>query len=124
MLDEATEAMEAQRSELRAVEDRMKYLSTLMEYSKTYRELKPIYMAYHKAKDKNKESLHRQHESDILLFESMKKRILNARFCVILFKIRAVTFTESSNRLILMLPSDRKGKRYVYAFILNGTSHD
>ena len=43
MLDKATEAMETHRSELRAVEDRMKHLSTLMEYSKTYRELKPTY---------------------------------------------------------------------------------
>ena len=75
MLDEATETMETHRSELRAVEDRMKHLSTLMEYSKTYRELKPIYMAYHKAKDKDKEALHRQQESDILLFESINRQL-------------------------------------------------
>lgn len=75
MLDDATEAMETYRSELRSVEDRMKHLSTLMEYSKTYRELKPIYMAYHKANDKDKESLHRRHESDILLFESINRQL-------------------------------------------------
>lgn len=75
MLDEATEAMETHRSELRAVGDRMKHLSTLMEYSKTYRELKPTYMEYHRAKDKDKESLHRQHESDILLFESINRQL-------------------------------------------------
>lgn len=46
-----------------------------MEYSKTYRELKPTYMEYHKAKDKDKESLHRQHESDILLFESINRQL-------------------------------------------------
>lgn len=75
ILDEAMEAMETHRSELRAIEDRMKHLSTLMEYSKTYRELKPAYMEYHKAKDKDKESLHRQHESDILLFESINRQL-------------------------------------------------
>lgn len=32
-------------------------------------------MEYHKAKDKDKESLHRQHESDILLFESINRQL-------------------------------------------------
>ena len=75
MLDEVTESMETHRSELCAIEDRMKYVSTMMEYSKTYRELKPVYMKYHKAKDKDKEALHRAHESDILLFESINRQI-------------------------------------------------
>lgn len=75
MLDEATESMETHRRELRAIEERMKHLSTMMEYSKTHRELKPVYMKYHKAKDKDKEALHREHESDILLFESINRQI-------------------------------------------------
>lgn len=75
ILDEATESMETHRSELRAIEDRMKHLSTMMEYSKTYRAIKPIYMKYHNAKDKDKEALHREHESDILLFESINRQI-------------------------------------------------
>lgn len=75
MLDEVTESMETHRRELRAIEDRMKHLSTMMEYSKTYRELKSVYMKYHKAKDKDKEALHREHESDILLFESINQQI-------------------------------------------------
>ena len=32
-------------------------------------------MKYHKAKDKDKEALHRAHESDILLFESINRQI-------------------------------------------------
>ena len=75
MLDEVIESMEIHRRELRAIEDRMKHLSTMMEYSKTYRELKSTYMKYHKAKDKDKEALHREHESDILLFESINRQI-------------------------------------------------
>lgn len=39
-----------------------------MEYSKTYRELKPIYSEYLHSKDKEK--FLRSHESDIIIFES------------------------------------------------------
>ncbi len=77
MLDEVTKSMETHCSKLRAIEDRMKHLSTMMEYSKTHRELRPIYLKYHKAKNKDKEALHREHESDILLFESTNRQIKN-----------------------------------------------
>lgn len=75
MLDEVTESMETHRSELRDIEDRMKFLSTMIEYSNTHRELKSTYMKYHKANEKEKELLLREHESDILLFESINRQI-------------------------------------------------
>ena len=55
MLDKVTKSMETYRSELRAIEDRMKLLSTVMEYSKA----------------NDKESIFCEHESDIWTFETI-----------------------------------------------------
>ena len=50
------------------VEQRMSDLSLLIKHTTTYRQLKPIYEEYKKARDKEKYL--RGHESEIILFEA------------------------------------------------------
>lgn len=72
-LEKANLPLNASRHQIVKIEDRMKHLSVMMEYIKTYKELKPIYTKYQQSKDND--SFLRKHESDISIFEATGRQI-------------------------------------------------
>ena len=51
-LEKVNLSLDASRHQIVKIEERMKHLSVMMEYIKTYKELKPIYTKYQQSKDK------------------------------------------------------------------------